>query len=367
MNWIRENKFWSTIVAICLVIVAVVGYLYYSTPLSEQKEQVQTHSERMKNSVRQSENASEQDAEIPPTTLIDQLKEEERLYREDIGEMLEYFLTLGNGIEKWITEDRAPKTGPFESMYREQQEILQNKIDGNFASVEEDTGGILSGSGGSDDQQRINWPEERGENMQRTQKEFWIIKRFVHDLIASGATSFRNFSFESQPEPITILDGQPLADRFRVSCEVVTPPEKTGRLLATLLQVRPESGVAEMDPPELMMHIADYQVSKRKTTSRIISSLTDENSDRVRFEYPIEVRQNFQEWTLGSVNMKETLPEQLHTPGKVNMQIQFVVYDPNERTIASLLKEAGYGEEELKDAFRPFFTEEEFQSFLEQN
>lgn len=359
MNWIRENTFWSSIIGILVVLVGITAYVYSSTPLQKEQEKVDTAINDLNSQVQQSKQAPDLEAEIPPDALINRLREREQMHRKDIAELAERLLELGQGIEQWFTQNRDPEEGRFESAYQDRRNELTNLIDQELGAVDqEEDSGFLDG-GDNQDEEQVDWPDNPTEDMPDTQKKFWIIKRLVQDIIFAGADSFQNLSFASdRQDPITVLDDEALLQRYDVSCEVILPQEQIGRFLSRLLQVN----AGGEDTPDLMMHVRNYRIVKRQTTPQILSDLVG-TGENIRFSYPMEIAGDLDSWQPS----KEDLPEDLRRPASVKLEIGVTVYDPVESAVASLLKEAGYENEDLKEVFPEFYTDQDVNGFVNGN
>ena len=361
MNWIRENTFWSSIIGVLVVLVGITYYVYYSTPLQQERDKAERTISSLNQSVQQSQQAPDLEASIPPKQLIDRLKENEQKHKEDIGQLSLRLLELGKGIEEWFEQNRFPNPGFFESIYQERRGQLTQVINRNLASADEEGDGGFLGGNDDEDEQRIDWPDNPTENMQKTQltqKKFWIIKRLVRDILFVEASSLQELSFEGQPDPVTVLDGQTLLQRYGVSGSITLPPEQVGRFLARLVQV----DTGEEDTPNLMMHVKNYRLVKRRTTPRILSNLEEAGQDAF-FTFPLVISGDLNNWQLSSAE----LPPLLQKPSNVKLEFGIIVYDPHEPTLVTLLKEAGYGNEDLKEVFQPFYSSDEFNRFTNGN
>ncbi len=355
MNWIRENAFWSSITGILVVLVGITGYVYFSTPLTREKEQINTAINDLNSKVQASQQKPDDEAPIPPRELIDRLRKKEQMHQEDIGQLSERLLELGKGIESWFGEKRFPSPGFFESIYQEEREKISSRADQQLPPIEQEGDSSFLGGGGDEDEQRIDWPDDPTENMQKSQKRFWVIKRLIEDMISAEAVSFQDLGFADQPDPITIIDGQELLQRYIVTCDVILPPENIGDLLARFLQV----DTGEKNVPNLMLQVRNYRLVKQRTTPQILAGIIGDN-ERAQFAYPSKVSGDLENWQPGETN----LPADLHQPSNVKLEIAITVFDPHEPTLISLLKEAGYESAQLQEVFQPFYTEEEFNGFL---
>jgi len=355
MTWIKENTFWAGSIAVASIVALLFVYAYLTSPLSSLASDVEEKTDTLRTQVQKTEQGANV---IPPRKRKKIIRQRDEQYGEQLRELARYYLRATKDLERWFNDNPNPTTGSFQGYYMEAKTRLRRLIRQSDVRLRQGNENVFGGGG--DQARAIDWPEKPTEDMSRTQKEFWIIRRLVQDSIQTGVEGVTKIRFrrsDNQKGGVTIpkLGGQRLARRIRVTCSFVVPPRNIGRLLSRLMETSPEGDEAI----RMHMYLSGYSIRKRETTT---ASLPTDRTTWARLQ---NVQKN--EWKNWSSGGLEEMPDPFRAPPPVGIELDLVILDVHEPTVVEMMKRAGMKtgaiREEIRSTF-PFYTEQQIQNLV---
>ncbi len=354
MTWIKENQFWAGSIGVAALIVLAFAYVYLASPVSRLASDVQNKMGSLETRLERTGDPKKKGG-IPPRKSKQVIDGMEESYRKELRNLGTYYLKATRDLERWFDGEPDPSAGLFQSKYTGARKRLLGEIRRQNVKLGKGGGDTLFGTGGG--QSVIDWSEKPAENMSRTQKEFWIVRRIVQDAIHTGVDTITKIRFRDNAPPVKIsgMGGRELARRIRVRCSFVLQARRIGALLSRFMTTEPE----EEETMSLQMYIPSYTVSKLKTSTGALGP-----NDGTWAQIETVKGEQWENWTPGGI---EQLPVEYQTPFPVQIQLTLIVMDVHEPTIVRIMKKAGLKRKEIQKRIKasiPFYTERQIQELL---